>query len=557
MDSLTSSKVVPCRFDYLLGTAICPFLYARVPEGLADRQAVVPWSNSGMPVRRRLIKCKRAVLRLFVLTAVILLSKLAGAQTSGRPNIVLLMGDDHGWEETGYNGHPHVQTPVLDQMAASGLRFDRFYAAHPSCSPTRGSVLTGRHPNRYGTFAPNWSLRPEEATIAQLLAKAGYVTGHFGKWHVGPVKADSPTNPGALGFDEWLSHDNFFELDPTLSRNGGAPIEFTGEGSAILVEEAVRFMERAVDEDNPFFVVVWFASPHEPYSSLAADLARYDDLPENYAQREVTLTSLETGLPVERSLREVLRERYAEITSMDRSIGRLRDYLAKAGLKDDTLVWYKGDNGTPSSGVAEMPHRGWKGSMYEGGIRVPGVIEWPTRIRAGRITDVPAVTSDILPTLAALVGLPLPARPLDGIDLTPVIEGMMVARPSPIFFWSFDLVGYVERAGKPYIALDLQEGTTPLVKLMDGIPTRVFQNFHHLASDLRDRSGPRVVIDNDYKLVISGSTGSGVELFNLRDDPAETRNLAGSNPDIPAALEPLLAAWQESVLKSLGGADYP
>src|SRR5687768_4108326 len=98
-----------------------------------------------------------------------------------QPNIILLMGDDHGWEETGYNGHPHVKTPVLDELAATGLRFDRFYAAHPSCSPTRGSFLTGRHPNRYGTFAPGWSLRPEEISIAQVLSKAGYHCGHFGK----------------------------------------------------------------------------------------------------------------------------------------------------------------------------------------------------------------------------------------------------------------------------------------------------------------------------------------------------------------------------------------
>ncbi|HKK63396.1 MAG TPA: sulfatase-like hydrolase/transferase, partial [Bacteroidales bacterium] len=101
------------------------------------------------------------------------------------PNIVLLMGDDHGWDEVGYNGHPFVKTPVLDEMAASGLRFDRFYSGHPTCSPTRGSFLTGRHPNRYGTFGPNWSLRPEEISIAHLLKDAGYATAHYGKWHVG------------------------------------------------------------------------------------------------------------------------------------------------------------------------------------------------------------------------------------------------------------------------------------------------------------------------------------------------------------------------------------
>jgi arylsulfatase A-like enzyme len=148
------------------------------------------------------------------------------ASSYAAPNIVLLMGDDHGWEETGYHGHPHVKTPVLDEMAATGLRLDCFYAGHPSCSPTRGSCLTGRHPNRYGTFAPGWSLRPEEITVAQLLRQAGYQCGHFGKWHVGPVKAASPTSPGALGFHEWLSHDNFFELNPSLSQRraaGGLP----------------------------------------------------------------------------------------------------------------------------------------------------------------------------------------------------------------------------------------------------------------------------------------------------------------------------------------------
>ncbi|MCA8988286.1 MAG: sulfatase-like hydrolase/transferase, partial [Planctomycetaceae bacterium] len=192
------------------------------------------------------------------------------------PNIVLMMGDDHGWDETGYNGHPWLKTPVLDQMAASGLRLDRFYSAHPTCSPTRGSVLTGRHPNRYGTFEPNYSIRPQEITIAQLLKAAGYRCAHIGKWHLGPVKIDSPTSPGSMGFDEWLSHDNFFELDPVLSRNGAEPQKIKGESSEILIEEAIHFVERSRKQQTPFFLVIWFGSPHEPYSGLPADLALYD-----------------------------------------------------------------------------------------------------------------------------------------------------------------------------------------------------------------------------------------------------------------------------------------
>src|SRR5262245_18154891 len=207
------------------------------------------------------------------------------------PNVVLLMGDDHGWEETGYHGHPHVKTPVLDEMAATGLRLDRFYAAHPSCSPTRGSFLTGRHPNRYGTFTPGCSTRPEEITIAHILRKAGYHCGHFGKWHVGAVKAASPVCPCAMGFHEWLSHDNFFELNPSLSRNGGDPQVYEGESSEILVKEAIRFIDRTRAGGQPFFVIVWFGSCHEPYSGLPGDLALYDALPRQYNSKPVRLTS--------------------------------------------------------------------------------------------------------------------------------------------------------------------------------------------------------------------------------------------------------------------------
>ena len=279
----------------------------------------------------------RTSLTLFFSTTIFGVSIATHAQD--RPNIILLMGDDHGWEETGYNGHPYVHTPVLDDMTASGLRFDRFYAAHPTCSPTRGSVLTGRHPNRYGTFAPNWSIRPDEITIADLLRETGYTTAHFGKWHVGPVKNDSPTNPGAMGFDQWLSHDNFFEINPILSSNGAPPSRIEGESSSVVVDAAIDFISNSQTSEQPFFVVVWFGSPHEPYSGLEEDLELYDNLPSQYAEKIVTLTSNHTGLQIRRPLREVLRERYAEITAMDRAIGKLRHYLERTGLKNNTLLW--------------------------------------------------------------------------------------------------------------------------------------------------------------------------------------------------------------------------
>ena len=473
-----------------------------------------------------------------------------------RPSFVLMMGDDHGWEETGYNEHSMVQTPVLDAMAAEGLRLDRFYAAHPSCSPTRGSFLTGRHPNRYGTFAPNWSIRPEEITVAHVLGEAGYATGHFGKWHLGPVRAESPTSPGAMGFDEWVSHDNFFELNPFLSRNGQPPTRFLGEGSAIIIDETLQFIERATQAGRPFLAVVWFGSPHEPYSGLEEDLALYDDLPDRYAETTVTLTSMEDGMPTERPLRDVLRERYAEITAVDRAIGTLRDYLAAAGLRENTVVWYNGDNGTPSSGVAEQTLRGQKGSMYEGGIRVPGVVEWPRRIRAPRVSQIPVVTSDFLPTLAALSGQPLPDRPIDGINLAGLLDGTMTARPEVLFFWAFDYEGLAGRNLEPYIPPELQVGTTPLVKYMDGALTRTFQNYRYPEIDGDDRVGRRVIMDHEHKLVVECPPCPGPELFNLRDDPAETNDLAAVEPQIVERMARLLREWQQSVLTSLTGADY-
>lgn len=486
----------------------------------------------------------------------VLLSSLSAA-AAAPPNVILMMGDDHGWEETGYNGHPHVKTPVLDEMAATGLRFERFYSAHPSCSPTRASFLTGRHPNRMGTFAPGWSLRPEEITVAHLLNQAGYRCGHFGKWHVGAVKAGSPTNPGAMGFHEWVSHDNFFELNPSLSRNGGPPEVFQGESSEIVVNEAIRFIDDAKKQGRPFFTVVWFGSPHEPYSGLPADLALYNDLPAKYS-KQVKLTSNETGGQVTRPQGEVLRERYAEITAMDRAIGRLRKHLAAQGLRQDTLLFYCGDNGTSADAALGAPHRGVKGQVYEGGVLVPGLIEWPARIPNPRSTSVRASTSDLLPTLCAIVHQPLPNRPLDGIDLSGVLDGNVAERSNPLFFWEYSTQRLAGSNRTPWIDPELQKGTTPLVKLTGGKATRDFTNFRHPTVTEDDYIGPRAIIDGRFKLVIHEQTNGNVnrELFDLVADPAEKSNLFGQQTAVVEQLQSRLRRWQDSVLQSLTGADY-
>lgn len=474
------------------------------------------------------------------------------------PNIVLLMGDDHGWDEVGYNGHPFLHTPVLDEMAATGLRMDRFYSASPVCSPTRGSVLTGRHPNRYGTFTAGSSIRPEEISIAKILKDAGYATAHFGKWHLGPVKSTSPTNPVAMGFDEYLSHDNFFELNPYLSRNGALEEQYEGESSEILVAEAIRFIQKAKDKGQPFFVVIWYGSPHEPYSGLSEDLALYENLPESFGDKMVRLTSNETGLQVERLQRDVLQERFAEITAMDRSIGQLRDFLKAEALRENTLLWYFGDNGTPQEGNATVPFRKEKGSVYEGGVRVPAVLEWPARITNPMISKVNAVTSDVLPTLCAITRQALPDRPIDGIDLTPIFDGKMEKRIAPIMFWNGKVRQEEGYSLIPYIEPELQKGTSPLVKLMNGIATRNFTNFHHPDIQPQDFVGDRAILDNQYKLVIHGPKGNEAkrELFDILMDPSENINLFDEFPDTASNLEESLLIWQQSVLESLIGSDY-
>lgn len=512
------------------------------------------------------LMAKQLRLTAFVLLTMLLCSSCSSKQQSDQekgdetpPNFVLLMSDDQGWDEVGYNGHPHLKTPVLDEMARQGLRLDRFYAGHSTCSPTRGSFLTGRHPNRYGTFFPNWSIRPEEISIAHILSKAGYATAHFGKWHLGPVKEDSPTSPGAMGFDEWLSHDNFFEINPVLSRNGGAPQQFEGEGSQLIVDEAIQFMKKAKQKKQPFLVVIWYGSPHEPYSGLPADLALYDKLPADYAQQSVKLTSNETGEQVDRPLREVLQERYAEITAMDRSIGILRNYLKDEGLRDNTLLWFCGDNGTPPSAARTgMSLHGQKGTLYEGGIRVPGIIEWPKYIKEARTTQLNAVTSDIFPTLCALTGQPLPDRPLDGVSLAPLLKGAMQDREAPLVFWHFETDKVFNEESQPYIDPQLQEGTVPLVKIMDGKFTRSFRNLHYPGISEGHTGGARTMIDKQYKLLIDAQGGgeSIVELFDLRNDPAEENNLAALHPAIVETMQNKLLLWQQSVLLSLTGQDY-
>ncbi|MBM4085179.1 MAG: N-acetylgalactosamine 6-sulfate sulfatase [Planctomycetes bacterium] len=454
-----------------------------------------------------------------------------GGVPSKKPNVILCMADDHGWGDMAYNGHPVLKTPNFDAMAAAGVRFDRFYAAAPVCSPTRGSVMTGRHPNRYGCFKWGHTLRPQEVTVAEALKTAGYVTGHFGKWHLGSVHKGSPVNPGSSGFDEWLSAPNFFDNDPILSREGVA-VQMRGESSMVTADAAIEFIRKHAKAPRPFLAVVWFGSPHGPHRAIEEDRALYADQKLN------------------------LQHFYGEITGMDRAFGKLRKELRTLGIHENTILWYCSDNGGLPQ-IGSTGGRGNKGSIYEGGLRVPGMLEWPARIPSRRATRLPCNTSDIYPTLLEIAGVQMEKQPpLDGISLVPLLEGRMDARPKPMGFWNHPTAGIGTPSDKWMTEL-LQEQTAGKGP---ADASRLCLNAGEIAEQHPEDAFPghAAWLDWPWKLHrIQGKKADAKwELYNLADDPGEEKDLATQEAQRVNSMESQLEAWLASVVRSLNGKDY-
>lgn len=415
--------------------------------------------------------------------------EVARVPAGEKPNIVLVMADDQGWGQVGYNGHPHLKTPHLDAMAAAGIRFNRFYAAGPVCSPTRASVLTGRTHNRTGVPSHGHNLCLQEKTLPQALKRAGYTTGHFGKWHLNgvrgpgvPILADDANHPGLYGFDEWLSVTNYFDLDPLMSRKGHFE-QFQGDSSNVIVGDALKFMARQKTQGTPFLAVIWYGSPHNPQRALDED---------------------RQGLPNGK-----LAHHFGEIVGIDRSIGALRNGLRELGIERDTLVWYCSDNGgldLDPDAVGNL--KGHKGDLYEGGIRVPGIIEWPGRVKP-QITDFPASTMDIMPTIVDLLDLPEDS-------LLAVHDGESIAA--------------------------LFDGKTPLRR--HAIPFRFQRN--------------AALIDGDFKLLGTNQKRSDEwQLYDLKRDPGESKDLSAEQPERLARMKTEAEAMLRSIEASAAGQDYP
>lgn len=442
------------------------------------------------------------------------------------PNVILLMSDDQGWGDVGFNGNERIITPNLDTMAAEGVKFNRFYAVSPLCSPTRGSCLTGRYPFRFGVLAAHTGgMRVGEFTIAEMLKKKGYRTGFFGKWHLGWVREEDGgargffSPPGQHGFDDWFATTSAVPTwDPGVTpkgwkkwgnkpgqpwkggdpyRHNGEPVteNTSGDDSRVIMDRVIDFIDDEAGKDKPFLATVWFHAPHEPVVAGEDYLKLY---PEAGAKR---------------------KNYYGCITAMDEQIGRLREKLQQMGIAENTVVFFCSDNG-PSDGLAKDgvasagKFKGHKHKMYEGGTLVPACAVWPGRIPKGTVTDVRCATVDFFPTVANMVDFTFAKdknRPIDGVDLMPVILGESPTRPTDLFF-----------------------GYRRLVKGIDG----------------------QALIRGDWKLVQEAKPNPKVRLYDLASDPYEENDLAAEKPELLKSMIEVMQGVDASCQRSRDGADY-
>lgn len=443
------------------------------------------------------------------------------------PNFVLVLTDDLGWGEAGFRGHPWLETPELDAMAASAMELTRFYAASPVCSPTRASLLTGRHPLRSRVAAWGHDLPTEELTVAELLDAAGYRTGHFGKWHLGSVRAGEPTSPGGQGFDTWASTPNFFDLSPRFSVNGEV-VSTEGEGSDRAVDFALEFIQECTAGDEPFLAVVWLGSPHDPHQATDAGLRA---VAERGQAPEDTWAYL------------------AEIEAVDRNVGRLRSALLEHGIAEDTAVWFTSDNGPRAPGAAKDHAtgglRGQKGTLFEGGLRVPCLVEWPGTIAAGTHSDALSVTSDWLPTLLDWAGVELPeeAPELDGVSIAELLcEGPSAdepwSRPGGMGFWTLPAPGRAQWAER--ILKAIEQGQVHPSESPITVDLELYRNEH---------AGAQAAwIEGPWKLQSQVTeSGTQVQLFNLDSEPEELRDLQLEYPEVVLRLAAELSNWRDGV----------
>jgi arylsulfatase A-like enzyme len=417
----------------------------------------------------------------------------ASAQAKSRPNVVIVLTDDQGWRDVGYQGSPHAKTPNIDALAANGVRFDYFYAAQQMCSPGRFAIMTGRTPLRGGVPFLD-PIRPRETTIAQVLRLLGYRTGQFGKWHLG----SGASHPLKMGFNVSYFSPNFFDIGGKLRDEvGKKDLPIVGDSSVFTMDLALDWIRKQHADKQPFFAYVCFGSPHSPHRGSEEFKAIYKDL----ADKKAGLVDF-----------------YAELSGIDAAVGNMRKTLRDLGIADDTLVWFASDNGGINGPLSNDPAGFGKGKI---GARTVSCLEWPGRVKQHLRTDCAAVHMDIYPTILDIVGTKAPNPVLDGISLVPLLDGQMKRRPAPIGF----LLG-------PKLA-DL-----PKTDFIKGTSAVWIDGSHKLSLGGKGK-------------------GDGVRLVDIYADPAEKTNLAAAQPERVAEMRKALDAWRRSVRDSFDGKDYP
>ncbi len=338
-----------------------------------------------------------------------LLLTFAAAAPGAGPNILLMMADDLGWNDVGYNGS-EIETPAIDRLAAEGLRLDRYYV-FPFCTPTRVALMTGRSPLRFGMSGPiidRGGLPLDETTMGEVFQDAGYQTWFLGKWHLGHDKRAYFPNErgwdhsyGSLtgGLDHYSHNSDVLLGAPDWQRNG-EPLEEEGHTTDLYTHEALELIEKR-DKEKPFLLYVAWNAPHTPLQAPGKYLERYAHVED-----------------------EVRRIYSAMVTQIDDSVATLVDALEKEGLRRDTLVIWLSDNGGLVTGGADnSPLSDGKGNLYEGGIRVPGLVNWPGKIQSGVLSQLISA-HDWLPTLIAAAGIAATVKKsFDGFDMWPAVAG--------------------------------------------------------------------------------------------------------------------------------------
>lgn len=457
----------------------------------------------------------------------------APAPLHGRPNFIVLVTDDQGYGDLSCLPDTDVRTPNLDALCAGGVRFTDWYANAPVCSPTRASLLTGRYPARTGVtnVLPGHrqadGLNPGVPTLAELLGQRGYRCYLSGKWHLGVTEE---SRPHRRGFDHWFGHlagcidyySHIYYWDMNQSGPGLNPShDLWEDGEEIwrngaymtyqITGKAIEYIRDAARRDEPFFLYLSYNAPHYPMHAPQEYLNRFDHLPWD---------------------RQVMA---AMLSAVDDGVGQIMDELSRLGIAQDTCTFFTSDNGPsaesrnwldgrqdPYYGGSASKFRGHKLSLFEGGIRVPGVAHWPTRIQAGQVLDGPCATMDIVPTVLSAAGADQGAVGIgtgevdqgsryDGVDLLPYLTGTGLL-PERDLYWALDAPGSHQTA--------IRRGNWKLV--LNGVD-------------------PGADYDVD-----------PVQLSDLETDPSETHNLVADHPELAVELTVAAERWRQDMNIAVG-----